>query len=263
MAGGKSSRLGELGRLGPKCLLGLSDGQNLLGRLLDQLRMARMDRITVCCSAQSIVSIEPFLDEYRANTRIPPKKLTAAVCVRCKQGPLPALAEACSRVRSEWYLLCLADIVYADGPFGRAMGCLARSPVDVLLVTGSDQMRMAGEGSGFVHCEQRKVRSISYQAFPSHEESASSCRRWSGSLFFRRELLLAEGGSLAEQGAAPFEDWIQGLLAHGVRCEWTEGGPFFNVNSRQDYEAVLHHCRHRNPMEAASAHHANTGSCLG
>ena len=226
MAGGKSSRLGGLGQAGSKCLLGLPDDQTLLSRLVSQLRMAQIGKTVVCCSSENFSAIDSFLHAHRARAGIPKAEVEAAVCDNCSVGPRPALAEALGKVRAPWYLLCLADVVFATPPFVKALGHLSKRKVDGLLISGADQMGCDGAGSGFVDCEQRTVRAISYRPFGSRDLTVGRYRRWSGSFFFREELLLKHGNDLLKHRAAPFENWIQELLEQGAPAIQTvEPGP--------------------------------------
>jgi molybdopterin-guanine dinucleotide biosynthesis protein A len=247
MAGGKNSRFGELSQAQPKCLLRLSDNETLLGRLLGQLHLARICDTVVCCSEENFSLIHSFLCQYRARAGISDEEVEGAACAKCRAGPLPALAEALSRVQAQWYLLCLADIVFATGPFAKVMGQLSLSGsgtaalgsgLDGLLITGTDQLRPDGTGSGFVTCEDRAVRYISYKAFGASDSLRELCRHWSGAFFFRAGLLSDGRNDPGQHGAAPFENWIQELLQNGAHCEWTDGGRFFNVNTWKDYEAL-------------------------
>jgi molybdopterin-guanine dinucleotide biosynthesis protein A len=247
MAGGKNSRFGELSQAQPKCLLRLPDNETLLGRLLKQLRVAGISNTVVCCSDENFSLIHSFLCQYRARAGISDKEVEGAACARCRAGPLPALAEALSQVRAQWYLLCLADIVFAAEPFAKAMEQLSLSDsgtvalgsgLDGLLISGIDQLRPDGTGSGFVKCEQKAVRAISYKAFGAKDSWGESCRHWSGAFLFRATLLSDGRNDPGQHGTAPFENWIQQLLENGAHCEWTDGGSFFNVNTRKDYEAM-------------------------
>jgi molybdopterin-guanine dinucleotide biosynthesis protein A len=247
MAGGKNSRFGELTQAQSKCLLRLPDNETLLGRLLGQLRLAGISNTVVCCSDENFSSIQSFLCEYGAQAGIQDGEIEGAACAKCRAGPLPALAEALSPVQAEWYLLCLADIVFAAEPFAKAMGQLSLSDsgtvalgsgLDGLLITGTDSERPDRTGSGFVKCEDRAVRAISYKAFGSSNSLDEPCRYWSGAFFFRAGLLSDARNDPGQHGAAPFENWIQQLLQNGAHCEWTDAGPFFNVNTWKDFEAM-------------------------
>ncbi len=305
MAGGKSSRLGELCNGRPKCLLSLPEGETLLGRLLTQLRLANIGKALICCSRENVASIDLFLNSYRAEAGLSEKEIVAVGCAHCRAGPVPALAEALEKVAAPWYLLCLADILFTDQPFSNALNRLAvqtgPNPVrpvqrrdakedacepkgrelslgppsmrgdennsvtgllDGLLITGMDQARAQSAGSGFLECLQRKVRAISYNPFPARVSPSNGYHRWAGAFLFRQELILGRSRDLFKHGAAPFEVWIQELLGLGARCEWTDGGRFFNINCRTDYDAVL--ASYLPPaQEEPNAKHAHARSGLG
>lgn len=237
MAGGKGTRLGELGRTAPKCLLPLPDGTTLLARLTNQLRGAGIDQIVVCCSPENHSQIKPPLDDYRATTGIPQTELKAVSCESCRLGPVPALAEAVSKVSARWYLLCLADIYFTETPFGGPAQRLADNPsLDGCLLTGVDQMTPDGSGSGYVASERGTIRAISYRPFGPEQTGTRQVHRWTGSFLFRSALISDLQANPAAYGGKPFEDWIMHLLAGGARCSFLDAGPFVNVNSAHDYQ---------------------------
>ena len=234
MAGGAGSRLGALGRATPKCLLPLVDGQTLLSRLLLQLHAAGIRQIAVCCASADHSLISRALETCRMLTGHSPDELKAVACTSCSRGPIPALAEALEHVSGCWRLLCLGDIHFTAEPFGEFVRGNAVS-FDGCLLTGTDQMASDGSGSGVVVCDGSFVRSIRYRPIKSTGVSTTQ-RRWTGSYFFREELLADLRAHLADYQHAPFEDWIQRSIERGAVCAWMEAGNFVNVNSAEDYD---------------------------
>jgi molybdopterin-guanine dinucleotide biosynthesis protein A len=240
LAGGKSSRFGSLGRVLPKCLLPVPGGETLLTRLIGQLRQAGVPQVVVCCSPGGAPLIEPFLERYRVAGALSDEELTAVPCPKSALGPLPALAEALSRVAAPWYLLALADVVFAEGPFAASIHRLREGALeDGCLLTGSDQVARNGFGTGFIASDGTAARAISYRPFGPAPRAQGRLRRWSGSFLFRQELVPDLSGRLAAYRTAPLEDWIDGLLDRGDRCECMDAGPFFNVNAVEDYRLLL------------------------
>jgi NDP-sugar pyrophosphorylase family protein len=232
MAGGAGTRLGTLGRSTPKCLLPLVDGQTLLSRLLLQLNAAGIRRIAVCCSPVNYPLICAALEAYRIMTGHSRDELKAVACTSCSLGPIPAMAEALERVSGRWRLLCLGDIHLAAEPFGEFMRGNAVS-FDGCLLTGTDQKD--GSASAAVICVGSLVQLVGYRPIKSIGVSTSQ-RSWTGSYFFREELLADLRAHVAEYRHAPVEDWIHGSIERGATCTWMEAGNFVNVNSAEDYE---------------------------
>ena len=209
MAGGKATRFaGDV----PKCLAPLSDGSTLLGRLIQQLRDARVEEIIICCSPENVESITQFVGA----------RAKAVACASCDLGPLPALAEALRHSSGERKLLCLADIYFHKSPFGQLEG--------ESLAIGQDG---STAGSGWVVRDRQAVRGISYLRTPNADA------RWTGTFLFDKHLAAHLSANVDRYTKKPFEAWISDLIAEGNSLQWIDAGAFVNVNTGADYARVL------------------------
>jgi len=214
MAGGKGARIGAMEGDLPKCLLPVAGEQPLLTRQIDQMQIAGITDILVCCSVANADIIRPFLK----------KGARAVACENCKLGPLPALAEVLTCVSTSLLLLSLADIYFMESPFAKL-----HHHHEACLVTGTDR-----QGStGGVTCNEELVLSISY-----HPE-VNQIRHWTGVFLFHKDRIPALSHNLDTYHDAPIEDWIQDLVDGGMRCTWIDGGAFVNVNRMADYQYLL------------------------
>lgn len=248
MAGGKNSRCGVLGQIPPKCLFPVIGNQTLLTRLLDQLRLGGIRRAVVCCSPESFSLIGPFVTAYRSATSLSEVEVTAICCLDSRLGPVPALAEALSSVAASWYLVCLADIFFAHAPFASSLRALNEyAAINAWIVTGTDERSQDSSGTGFVECDGSVVRAVSNQPFRGEQLAGRQIRRWSGSFFFREEMLADLRHRSQQYRDTPLESWVQGLLDRQASCGHIDGGHFVNVNSMQDYQYLV--CRNRGGSE--------------
>ncbi|MHA3771305.1 NTP transferase domain-containing protein [Verrucomicrobiota bacterium sgz303538] len=242
MAGGKGTRLGQLGSLLPKCLLPLGNNATLLSRLIKQFQSAGIDKAAICCSPENHVQVEAFIEAAGEPTEKSLEKIHAVSCSNTQHGPLPALAEIAASLSAEWFLLCMADIFFQMRPYDNLTALVASQPdIDGFVITGADQMPVGGWGTGAVVCEGSSVRAISYRPFAPEQQLAGDIRQWSGSFLFRASLIADLLERVDEYHGAPYEAWLQGLLDRGARCEWIDAGPFVNVNSTREYEFLVHH----------------------
>jgi NDP-sugar pyrophosphorylase family protein len=234
MAGGKGSRIGTLGDGKPKCLLPVGR-ETLLTRLISQLREAGVTKILVCCSPENVGCIGTFL----ATTPLGEERdVKVVACSACQFGPLPALEEILANVSADRVWMCLADIYFAQSPFKTASEVHEWVDADCGLVLGTDESLREGRGSGFVSRDGGKVRAISYAA-PIAKHWINENLRWSGAFFFRSQLSGHLRENLTSYSGAPFESWIQGLLASEFSCVWKDAGGFVNVNAVDDYQYLV------------------------
>ena len=254
LAGGKGSRFGVLGQVLPKCLLPLPGGETLLTRLIGQLEQADIRRVAVCCSPDGAPLVESFLEHRREAGGPTRGQLWAVPCEASGLGPLPALAEVLSAVSAPRYLLVLADVVYAKGPFAVVTRPSSEEThEDGVLLCGADQLAADGAGTGFVRCSGTRALAISYRSVPPPRSPPGDLRWWSGGFCFRRRLVADLQEHVAAYRDAPLEDWIQGLLDRGARCECIDTGPFVNVNAMPDYRFLLGTLGARGGMESVEA----------
>lgn len=252
MAGGKGSRIGDLGQGKPKCLLPVGH-QTILTRLIGQLRDAGIRQTTVCSSPQNVHAISEFLEEDLARSETAASAVKPVLCSDCHLGPLPALAEVLSSVSAEWILMCLADIYFTGSPLRLLRDGLPVDLADGWLMIGTDEMLRDGGGTGFVTRDGSAVQAISYKPTPETGKANHDPLRWSGSFLFRSELALHLRENLSSYAGVPFESWIQGLLTSGVRCSWIDVGGFVNVNAIADYQYLVSKCGAGDPNRQIDA----------
>lgn len=241
MAGGKGSRLADLGYAQPKCLLSVGNDESLLLRIVNQLQTSDLRDITVCCSPENHEIIEDYLrshcySEFDSGEANP----IAVASLACQKGPLPALADVLSRIDATYYLLCLADIYFFNNPFTDLKSITYNQYLpDGFLLAGNNVAAPNGSGTGFIYCQGNWVKGLSYRRFENDLDQPQMHLRWSGGFLFKNNLKRDFCSGPDAYGDAPFERWIQDIIEQKVICEYFDIGNFVNVNTLADYEFIL------------------------
>jgi NDP-sugar pyrophosphorylase family protein len=228
LAGGKGSRIGEIGSLVPKAMLAVSSDETLLSRLLDQLIFARVQRIIISTSRQYGAILSYFLENYLArrnrNCVEPPRNINIFVNKSHDVGPIPALNTVVRENKSPSYLLCLSDIFFVRNPFV-GLQPLLDSGLNSLLVT----KYVPGRG-GVVVAKSGCVTRISKSHPQEMRQSSSKLYNWTGSAIFRSDVAKYLCEFAASAGTSPLEEVFNFALLHSCCLSVSLVNDFVNVN---------------------------------
>jgi choline kinase len=206
LAAGRGNRLRPLTDSTPKCLLDVA-GRPLIGHLLDALVDAGVHRVVVVTGY-----LEERLVEYLATRSAPRELLTVRNPEYSTTNNAASLAAARGAIGSSGFLLCDADLIFAENPFPA-------------LLSSPDSCALAMDAQGPFGAEEMKVE-LSPDGCVTRISKALAPERAAGESLGVQKIggpaviaLWAELAELLPREAqhAYYEDAFQRLIEGGIR----------------------------------------------
>ena len=227
LAGGEGTRLGQVGRLLPKCLLPISTEETLLSRNVEQLVRAQVKEIVISASPGNFRMIQAFTQPLSRELRQQAVNLRVIKNAAHRSGPISALAAILNQNVRPAYLLALADIAFEQNAFTSLGG--AATTQNVLAVSD----REPGRG-GIVIVRETHVLALHYRndAIPLAKRGTYN---WTGAACFscRAARVIAVCAASAE---TPLEFAFSSLLSNSETLRIIKVPKFVNVNNFADLD---------------------------
>lgn len=243
LAGGMCSRMGKLGALLPKALLPVSREQTLLTRTLDDLADAGLTTVIISTSPERYPQFLQLVTRYRAiRSAWTPKqggRLELISNAARARSSIHALAAVINRGSVGRVLMCLGDIYFESNPYSalvdRFVDIGDRGAIVVHETTTKEAARRGGLAfvDGGVTTGFAIAFSDAAQRFPGRPTL------WSGATLFGSEIGSDLAAYLNDSASTLEEDFLNFTLAKGQQYSAVAGPNFVNVNSFDDFSAII------------------------
>jgi molybdopterin-guanine dinucleotide biosynthesis protein A len=233
MAGGESSRFGQMKQATPKGLLPISPAKTLVEGLLTHISKAGIHSATLCAFTANHESFCRFVEQH-------PLSLPVEVhaCEDTRPGPIPALANTQLRIASESYLCILSDSYFDnEDPISALASQSFAADFDATILSGRLNECNLGAPSGYVSCEHDIVKSIFYAVTPDRQQSIAR-GKLARRPFGRSKTSCTSRRKCPLHAGMPFESWLQSAINAGVRCRNTHIGSFANINTPTEFHLL-------------------------
>jgi NDP-sugar pyrophosphorylase family protein len=235
LAGGSSSRIGNLGRILPKCLLAVSVSETLLSRLLTQLTEAAVEEIVVSTTVQFAPLLREFIAGYISETtqlNLTVPKISVFSNDGHSLGPCIALINVLRNFAANRFLVCLSDIYFYENPFAYFLSAETKNDVALL---GS---QYESDRGGVMIVDYDAVVRLSYLPLNStpHQHTVLN---WTGTAWINEAAKQTIVRANFELTDAPLESLFILLMASGHPLTVRIAGKFVNVNRFDDYLRIV------------------------